>query len=162
MHMSFAQVARVLVVLTALCACSGREDTSGPLLPDTELSSTTVGLAYEAHLAASGGVLPLHYTVGEVPPGFSFYSGTALLTGPAAAAGDYSIAVGVTDARGAKDSRTYALRVYAAPAIITTALSPASSGVAYEFQLTATGGQPPLRWTLADGTLPPGMQLSTE
>ncbi len=160
--MSFAQVARVLVVLTALCACSGREDSNGPLLPTIELSSTTVGLAYEAHLTATGGAPPLHYTVGDVPPGFSFYSGTALLTGPATAEGDYSLTVGVTDAKGAKDSRTYALRVYAAPSITTTALATATSGAAYEFLLGATGGQPPLRWTLADGTLPPGLQLSTD
>ncbi|MFL5346824.1 MAG: lamin tail domain-containing protein [Hyalangium sp.] len=159
--MSFAQVTRVLV-LTALCACSGREDSSGPLLPNTELASTTVGLAYEAHLTASGGVPPLHYTVAEVPPGFSFYSGTALLTGPATAAGDYSISVGVTDAAGRKDSRTYALHVYAAPAITTTALAVATSGEAYEFLISATGGQPPLRWSLADGTLPPGLNLTPE
>lgn len=160
--MSFAQVTRVLVVLTALCACSGRDDSNGPLLPNTELSSTTVGTSYEAHLAASGGVLPLHYTVGEVPPGFSFYSGTALLTGPATAEGDYSITVGVTDAAGAKDSRTYALHVYAVPSITTTALAMATSGEAYEFLLSAAGGQPPLHWSLADGTLPPGLNLSAE
>ena len=160
--MSFAQVTRVLVVLTALCACSGRDDSSKPQLPNTELSSTTVGVAYEAHLTASGGVPPLHYTVGDVPPGFSFYSGTALLTGPATAEGDYTITVGVTDAAGAKDSHAYALHVYAVPSITTTDLALATSGVAYEFQLSATGGQPPLRWSMADGTLPPGMNFSAE
>jgi endonuclease/exonuclease/phosphatase family metal-dependent hydrolase len=162
MDMSFARVASGLAVLTALCACSGRGDTGGPLLPIVDLPSTTVGLAYEVHLTATGGVPPLRYSVGDVPPGFSFYSGTALFTGPATAEGDYTLTVGVTDAAGATDSRSYALRVYAAPAITTSALPQATSGLAYEFLLSATGGQPPLRWSLADGSLPPGLRLSVD
>ncbi|HYI02284.1 lamin tail domain-containing protein [Hyalangium sp.] len=159
--MSFARVARVLVVLTALCACSNRGDADGPLLPTTDLPSTTVGLDYEVRLTATGGVPPLSYSVGDVPPGFSFYSGTALLTGPSTAAGDYTLTIGVTDAQGAQDSRTYALRVYAAPSITSATVPSATSGLAYEFVLGATGGQPPLRWTLADGSLPPSVSLSS-
>jgi endonuclease/exonuclease/phosphatase family metal-dependent hydrolase len=160
--MTFARVASGLAVLTALCACSGRGDTGGPLLPIIDLPSTTVGLAYEVRLTATGGVPPLRYSVGDVPPGFSFYSGTALFTGPATAEGDYTLTVGVADAAGAKDSRSYALRVYAAPAITSSALPQAISGLAYEFLLSATGGQPPLRWSLADGSLPPGLRLLTD
>jgi endonuclease/exonuclease/phosphatase family metal-dependent hydrolase len=159
MTMSFARAASVLAVLCVLCACAGRDDANGPVLPATELPSTTVGLAYEVNLTATGGAPPLRYTVGEVPPGFSFYSGTALFTGPAATAGDYTLAVRVTDANGAQDSRTYAFRVYAAPSIIGTSLPPATTGQAYEFELSSTGGQLPVRWTLADGALPPGLTL---
>jgi endonuclease/exonuclease/phosphatase family metal-dependent hydrolase len=160
--MSFARVARLLAFLTALCACSGRGDSDGPVLPIIALPSTTVGLAYEVRLTATGGVPPLRYSVGEVPPGFSFYSGTALFTGPATAEGEYTLTVGVTDAQGAGDTRTYALRVYAVPAITSTALPAATSGVSYSFLLGSTGGQAPLRWTLADGSLPPGVTLSTD
>ncbi|MBN1209015.1 MAG: hemagglutinin [Myxococcaceae bacterium] len=160
--MSFARVARVLVVLTALCACSGRGDPDGPLLPDIELPPTTVGLAYEIRLTAAGGEPPLRYSVPDVPPGCSFYSGTALFTGPATVAGEYTLTVEVTDAQGAKDSRAYGLRVYPAPAISTELLPQATAGLAYEFPLSATGGQPPLQWTLAEGALPQGLQLSSD
>jgi endonuclease/exonuclease/phosphatase family metal-dependent hydrolase len=160
--MSFARVARILVVLTALCACSGRGDADGPLLPIIDLPSTTVGVAYEVRLTATGGVPPLQYSVEEVPPGFSFYSGTAVFTGPATAAGDYALTFGVTDATGAEDSRSYTLRVYAAPSITSASLPQATSGLAYEFLLSATGGQPPLRWAVVDGALPPGMALRTD
>lgn len=160
--MSFARVARVLVVLTALCACSGRGDADGPLLPIIDLPSTTVGAAYEVHLTATGGVPPLQYSVGDVPPGFSFYSGTAVFTGPATAEGDYTLTFGVTDATGAKDSRSYTLRVYPALSITSSSLPQATSGLAYEFLLSATGGQPPLRWAVMDGSLPPGMVLRTD
>jgi endonuclease/exonuclease/phosphatase family metal-dependent hydrolase len=162
MDMSFARVVRVLVVLTALCACSGRGDADGPLLPIIDLPSTTVGAAYEVRLTATGGVPPLQYSVGDVPPGFSFYSGTAVFTGPATAAGDYTLTFGVTDATGAKDSRSYLLRVYPAPSITSSFLPQATSGLAYELLLSATGGQPPLRWAVVDGSLPPGMALRTD
>jgi len=160
--MSFARVARALVVLTALCACSGRGDGDGPLLPIIDLPATTVGVAYEVLLTATGGVPPLEYSVGDVPPGFSFYSGTAVFTGPATEAGDYTVTFGVTDATGAKDSRSYTLRVYAAPSITSSSLPQATAGLAYEFLLSASGGQPPLRWAVVDGSLPPGVGLRTD
>lgn len=160
--MSFARVARVLAVLTALCACSGRGDADGPLLPFIDLPPTTVGMAYEVHLTATGGVPPLQYSVGDVPPGFSFYSGTAVFTGPATEAGDYTVTFSVTDATGAKDSRSYTLKVYPALSITSASLPQATSGLAYEFLLSATGGHPPLRWAVVDGALPPGMALRTD
>ncbi|WP_224361625.1 lamin tail domain-containing protein [Hyalangium versicolor] len=160
--MHFARVARVLVVLTVLCACSGRDEPEGPQLPDIELPPTTVGLAYEKSLAASGGVAPLRYTIGAVPDGFSFYTGTGQLKGPANAEGEFTLAIKVTDATGLTDSRDYALKVYAAPVIAPLVLLEASSGKAYDFTLSATGGMPPLRWSLVNGSLPPGLSLSEE
>jgi hypothetical protein len=43
--------------------------------------------------------------------------------------------------------------------ISTTSLSAASTGAAYLASLTATGGTPPYTWSLANGTLPPGVVL---
>lgn len=161
--MSFVRVARVLVVLTALCACGGdRGDTDGPLLPIIDLPTTTVGLAYELQLTAKGGVPPLRYSVNEVPEGFSFYSDTGLLTGPADAEGEFTLNVGVKDAEGAKDTRAYTLRVYAAPTVTTETVPEATVGESYLLRLGSSGGQPPLRWTLADGSLPSGVTLSSE
>jgi len=37
---------------------------------------------------------------------------------------------------------------------------PASAGRRYSFALTATGGRPPYRWRVTDGTLPAGLTLS--
>ncbi len=160
--MSCVRMARMLFVLTVLCACSGgRGESDGPLLPTIDLHSTTVGVPYEVTLTATGGVAPLRYSVKEVPPGFSFYSDSARLTGPATESGEFTLTVGVTDAQGAKDSRSYTLRVYAAPVVTTESLAPATAGTSYTVMLTATGGQPPLRWTLADGSLP-GLYLSPE
>lgn len=157
---SFARVAGVLALVCALCACSGRGDEKGPVLPTAELPSTTVGLPYEVSLAATGGEPPLRYTVGTVPPGFSFSAGTAQFTGPATTPGDYTLTLQVTDAEGAQDSRTYAFRVYAAPSITTTGLAPATLGQTYEIALSSTGGLLPVRWSIANGALPPGLTLT--
>lgn len=156
---SFARAAGVLALICALSACTGRGD-EGPVLPAADLPSTTVGLPYDVSLAATGGVPPLSYTVGTVPPGFSFYTGTAQLTGPATTPGDYTVTVQVTDAEGAQDSRTYAFRVYAAPSIITPGLGPATTGQAYAVALISTGGLLPVKWSLASGALPPGLTLT--
>lgn len=46
---------------------------------------------------------------------------------------------------------------------ITTAspLRPGIVGVAYSSTLSVAGGSPPYKWSLASGTLPPGLELST-
>jgi endonuclease/exonuclease/phosphatase family metal-dependent hydrolase len=159
----FLRLAGVLAALTVLSACSGgRGEADGPLLPAIDLPSTTVGLPYEARITATGGVAPLRYSVREVPPGFSFYSETGVLTGPATEAGEFTLNVSVKDAQGAQDSQAYTVEVYAAPEVSTASVPPATSGSSYAVTLNAVGGQPPLRWALADGSLPSGLFLSAE
>jgi hypothetical protein len=44
--------------------------------------------------------------------------------------------------------------------ITTTGLPPGDVGVPYDLQLTAVGGTAPYTWSVASGTLPPGLTLS--
>ncbi|WP_237081776.1 putative Ig domain-containing protein [Myxococcus xanthus] len=152
----------LLTLLTLLSACAeGRGDMNGgPKLPPVELSPTTVGVAYETVFTASGGTPPLHYLV-TPPPGFSFYTGEGRLTGPGTEPGDYALTVSVRDAHGAEDSHTYALKVWPRPVISSNALPAADVGVNYEHVLASTGGRPPLQWSVAEGSLPPGVSLSS-
>ncbi|ADO69030.1 endonuclease/exonuclease/phosphatase family protein [Stigmatella aurantiaca] len=159
--MLFARAAATLLTVLVLSACAGREESGdGPLLPTIQLPSTTVGLAYEVRLTATGGTGTLRYSVEEVPEGFSFYADTGLLKGPAAAPGTFTLYVGVKDDTGEGDARTYSLRVYPAPRVTRTDLPAATLHAAYAFSLSATGGQPPLKWALVEGTLPLGLRLS--
>lgn len=48
------------------------------------------------------------------------------------------------------------------PVIETQTLPAATELVAYECRLSAVGGQPPLVWSVAEGTLPPGLSLSSD
>jgi hypothetical protein len=44
---------------------------------------------------------------------------------------------------------------------VTSTLSPAIMGVPYSAKLTASGGVPPYKWSVASGTLPQGLTLSS-
>jgi putative Ig domain-containing protein len=46
--------------------------------------------------------------------------------------------------------------------IATTRLSSATAGAPYSFQLIAQGGAPPLTWTVALGSLPPGISINAQ
>jgi len=52
-------------------------------------------------------------------------------------------------------------RAQSALAVATTSLPAASEGVAYSFQLQATGGVPPYTWAISSGALPAGLSLSS-
>lgn len=161
--MMSARVVGMLAILTVLGACSSERPPSShaPRLPQqAALPETTEGAPYEASLAATGGTPPLSYSAERIPPGFSFQADAALLKGPAIAAGRYSLTVQVRDSQGASDTRTYELYVHTAPSVRTATLPSATVGQAYVQQLEASGGRPPLRWSLASGTLPLGFSLT--
>ncbi|WP_375742271.1 lamin tail domain-containing protein [Corallococcus interemptor] len=154
----------VLTSLFALVACGSNEaESSGPVLPQVTLPAATVGTAYEKVLTATGGAAPLTYSVDQVPPGFSFYGDSGRLVGPATTAGEWSLTVGVRDAKGLQHARGYALRVWPAPVITTTSPLPdAKEGSAYTFTFTATGGAPPLTWSRVGGAIPEGLSLTED
>ncbi|WP_233602452.1 lamin tail domain-containing protein [Corallococcus sp. CA047B] len=154
----------VLTSLVSLSACSSNDpETTGPVLPAVTLHAATVGAPFEQVLTATGGTPPLTYSVGALPPGFSFYGDTGRLVGPATQAGEWTLTVGVRDAKGAQQTRAYSLRAWEAPAIATVSpLPPGTAGSAYTFTFTSTGGAPPLTWSQAGGALPPGLELSEE
>ncbi|MCP3139527.1 lamin tail domain-containing protein [Pyxidicoccus xibeiensis] len=164
--MTSARLAGTLAVLVLLSACSnGRDEPGGgPRLPSSELPSTTVGATgYEVLLKATGGTTPLTYaTVGTPPPGFSFAPVDAKLTGPASEAGDHFLTVYVRDAEGREDTRTWSLKVWPAPVVSSAAPPTATSGSSYLHTFVATGGQPPLRWSVAEGSLPMGLSLGED
>jgi hypothetical protein len=46
--------------------------------------------------------------------------------------------------------------------ITTTSLPDGTVGVPYSQTITVTGGTPPYTWSIADGSLPPGLSLGTD
>ncbi|HEX8820332.1 MAG TPA: lamin tail domain-containing protein [Archangium sp.] len=151
-----------LTVLALLAACKSPPPTDAPRLPELELLETTEGAPFEVNLGATGGTPPLFHALEKVPPGFSFYTGPGLLKGPASASGQYAFTVQARDAQGAVDTKTYQLLVQPPLVIGTTPLPVASFGTRYEHRLQANGGKAPVSWTLASGTLPPGITLGED
>jgi endonuclease/exonuclease/phosphatase family metal-dependent hydrolase len=162
--MPLARLMGTLAVLTLLGACTGTppSEHDAPQLPALELLETTEGAPFEVRFTATGGAPPLKYSLEKLPPGCSFYMNDGLLKGPATVRAQYTFTVQVKDAEGAVDTGTYKLLVHPPPNVSTLALPAATTGEAYTFQLEATDGKGPLRWTLASGKLPAGLTLGED
>ncbi|MBF5041761.1 hypothetical protein FGE12_05115 [Aggregicoccus sp. 17bor-14] len=158
--------ALLLPLLLLLAACAGRDEepvgVEPPALPALALPEAQVGSAYAGSFAASGGTAPLRYTVGGLPPGLTYDAATGSLSGSATRAGGFLLDVKVVDARGAQDTRAYALEVRAPLQVTTTSLPAAVVGTAYRVQLAVAAGAAPVQWTLASGALPAGLSLGAD
>lgn len=73
-----------------------------------------------------------------------------------------TLVIGVADSAGNSASATVALTLEPPALAIATpgSLPQAQVGKPYNVQLVATGGVPPYTFTVASGTLPPGLTLS--
>ena len=124
------------------------------------LPDGVVGASYSQQFSASGGAPPYTWSVttGTLPDGLSL-SPAGLLSGTPTAPGNSSFTVGVADGGAGSASRGFTLAVVAPLGITTTSLSSATSGTAYSEIVEATGGSPPYAWSVASGSLPPGLSL---
>ncbi len=136
-------------------------------VPTAPLVDGTVGLPYSAQLSSSGGTPPLTWGVytGSLPTGLSLQQSTGVIAGTPTTSGTYSFTVEVYDSSPVQQyyvSSTFTIIIKpSGPLTIrTTALVNATVGTAYQGQLVATGGTPPIGWTVSSGTLPPGLALS--
>ncbi len=135
----------------------------------TTLPSGTEDVLYpNVSLVATGGTAPYSWAVlsGALPSGMSL-SSAGVLSGTPTAAGSFEFVVRVTDAVSATDdSGTLSLVIASAPgsalAVTTTSLPSGDRGVTYPNRtLSATGGTAPYTWTVASGSLPTGLSLSS-
>jgi len=122
-----------------------------------------VGEPYAAvQLSASGGERPYTWTLeGSLPAGLTFSDGS--IFGSPTAAGTTTFTVAVTDANGIKATATASIAVYG---VVTVSASTPPDGYmsrtypGHTFQ--RTGGKAPFTWSLASGSLPDGLTLSSE
>ncbi|HEX4003588.1 MAG TPA: putative Ig domain-containing protein [Candidatus Acidoferrales bacterium] len=148
--------------------------------PPTPLSITTNSLpqgftnvAYTASLGASGGVLPLTWSVvgggNTVAPGLTLNPTTGQITGVPTTVGTFPFSVTVKDSSlpnpPAQVTPPQALSITIAkppPLSITTQSLPTGTVAGgYTASLQATGGVAPYTWTLIQGQLPSGLTLTT-
>lgn len=130
------------------------------VISTTSLPKATTGIAYQAELAATGGVGPYTWSLTGLPEGLSRAAGSATITGTPTKAGNHSLSIQVADKEGRTAQRTVSLTIEAGPlSIATVNLPQAISATAYQAGLTANGGSPPFTWS-ASG-LPVGLTLDT-
>ena len=131
------------------------------------LPAATQFIAYSQALAASGGTPTYTYAVtsGSLPSGLAL-SNAGVLSGTSTVSGSFSFTVTVTDSSGGSGpytgTRSYVLTVTAnSPTIVTTSLSSGEVGVAYSQTIGASSGTAPYTFSIASGSLPAGLTLST-
>lgn len=126
------------------------------------------GVATTINFASGGGTAPYSYALaaGSLPVGVSFNS-AGVLSGTPTAPGNYNIAVRTTDSStgaGAPFSlqQNYTI-VVGLPTISIDppSLPNGSAGVAYNAQLSSSGGIAPYSYTLLSGALPTGVSFTS-
>ncbi len=125
----------------------------------------TLGVAYSAPLAATGGTTPYTWSVsaGVLPPGLSLNASTGVISGVPSTGGSYAFQVQAKDTSNPTAQTATALLqiTVLSPLTITTAALPSGTqGVAYSTALAATGGTTPYAWSTSAGSLPPGLTLN--
>ena len=131
------------------------------LLSAAELPSGSAGSPYSHRLSAGGGAPPLRWSVsgGSLPPGVSLDRSGAI-NGEPGGAGRFNFEVMVRDSAGASAVQAFQLEVQSALQMVTRATLPdANLNRVYSKPLEMRGGNWPYRWSLAGGTIPPGLQL---
>jgi hypothetical protein len=139
------------------------------VLATNSVPAGTVGTSYRAAFAATGGIPPYSWSQagGTLPPGLSIGATTGDIAGTPSSAGTWSFNVQVSDSQVPADTATRAFTVAIAAApqptpvtITTTSLPYAKRNKNYSRTLTASGGKTPYAWSLAAGSLPPGLKIA--
>ena len=129
----------------------------------TPADTGTIGQSYSASFGASGGTAPYVFSIasGTLPAGLSLSDTSGTISGTPTAPGVADgLTVKVTDAAGRTAvSDRFRIAVSEVLAVSGSASTTAVAGQAYSAQFAASGGTSPYGWTLASGTLPPGLSL---
>jgi hypothetical protein len=152
--------------LFQLAACSGTPSTFNKV---TITPSGTKFIGENGTIALSASVLNdkqnggVTFTV--TPPGTGTITSTsstaATYFAPATVAMETVVTITATSVDFPKQSAALTVKIEPPPVITTTSLPTATLNASYTAPVTATGGVPPLSWTIASGTLPAGLSLGS-
>ena len=141
---------------------------SSTIITTSSLPSGTLNQNYSQQLTATGGATPYSWSKisGTLPSGLSLNSANGSITGIPTTAGTSTFTVKVTDNSTPPKSAEKQLSIVVAGtgtsalSITTSSLAGAKANETYSQTLTAAGGKTPYFWSLSQGILPPGLQLS--
>lgn len=128
------------------------------------LAAGQVGTLYNVTLAAIGGRPPYRWSI-QAPPflpaGLILNSDSGQLLGTPIVAGEFQVTFFAIDqSRAESPRRTYTIVIRPGFGITPETLPPGTINQAYSQTLTASGGATPIAFSVAAGTLPPGLSLS--
>jgi len=148
---------------TATLTLTVSDEVSAPSVVTTELPEASVGQGYSATLEAQGGDGTYTWALssGSFQDGLAL-AGDGTVSGTPTVAGTVTVTVEVTSA-GLTGTGEVSLTVSDDPLTVTTQTLPdAQVGTSYQATLEAEGGVGELSWSLAAGTLPSGLDLSSQ
>lgn len=135
------------------------------LIETTSLPSGTVSVAYNQSVAVGGGTQPYTWSTNSanLPPGLTLSATTGAITGTPTTTGTFSFTVNVVDSSTpTQQSAGQALSITISTVTVTsTQPTNATIGSSYSFTENVSGGTPPYTYTLASGTLPDGLSMTS-
>lgn len=169
--------AALLLAGAGLLTSCGRDRVAPVVFPDLEivtesLPPATRGIAYNESVHAAGGDSAYVWSIeaGSLPPGIAMTvddlgeADHAILSGVPEEDGVFSFTLTVSSGDGQVASRAFELTVQPQVplAIETLAVPPTIVGGPYDVQLEAHGGDDTFEWSVVDGALPAGLELTAE
>jgi len=149
-----------------LAACSGTPSTFNKV---TLTPSGTKFIGENGTIALSASVLNdkanggVTFTISPAGTGTLTQTSptTANYVAPPSVAAETVVTITAASVDFPKQSATLTVKIEPPPVITTTSLPTATLNASYTAPVTATGGVPPLAWTIASGTLPAGLSLGS-
>ena len=160
-----------VTLMAAVPDTKNQETVTITVNPDPTLTGVPpagiVGSTYGAMIVSAGGTSPLTTTMlnGSLPPGLSFNATTGAITGTPTAAGTYAFSVQLTDSSAVPytvtANETINVSTPVPPLTLVGGPQPEGEvGIPYTTSFTAAGGVTPYTFSIASGTLPPGLSIS--
>jgi hypothetical protein len=138
-----------------------------PLTLACPSASGNVGVAYDSHVTAGGGIPPYTFsTTGSLPPGLGLNPSTGEITGTPTTGGTYPFTAQARDTSGNSASNTMqtscsiTITTPPAPMLLACPTSSNQEGTPYSSSLVAMGGSPSYSFFITSGNLPPGFSLN--
>ena len=131
----------------------------------TTLSNGVVNAAYTATLSAGGGTPPYTWSItnGSLPTGLTLNPDSGAITGTPIVSGTFNFTARLSDAGNPQQtvSKPLSITILDTLVVTTTTLSNGVVNAAYTATLSAGGGTLPYTWSITNGSLPPGLTLSS-
>ncbi len=132
-------------------------------ITNSSLPAGQINQPYSAVVSVIGGILPYTYSIigGGLPPGLNLFSNGGI-SGTPTVGGNYTFIMRVTDGFGSATQQSLTIQVNSSGfGIATLTIPDGQLGQFYTTSLSASGGTAPYTWSVASGSLPIGLTLST-
>ena len=153
---------------TFALTCGGKESgfaklvVSGLQILTKSLPLATVDAQYQFPLQIAGGISPYAWAIGgALPKGLTFNQNSGVISGKPQQFGTYSLAFAVQDSSKDPQRANVALQLIVKSGLsLAPGLAKATQGKSYSYELKASGGLKPYKFSLTSGKLPVGLKLN--